>query len=163
MDARWPQVQGRAGPLCHSFAYFLLTVGSCSGHCDLISFYRPLILKKMVVTNPYRLCPQTSTCEEGDTVRWWESWPGTWEGQEGMRYLLNVFVPQALFYGYYSSILHSSLKYSLHTRKLRLRGLKHTQARSVYFQLRVEGESWPSVWQCCYWSQMSGRFQGSHI
>lgn len=62
-----------------------------------------------------------------------------------MRYLLNAFVPQALFqvfYGYYSSILHSSLKYSLHTRKLRLIGLKHTQARSDYFRLRVEGESW---------------------
>lgn len=58
-----------------------------------------------------------------------------------MRYLLNAFVHQTLFYvfyGYYLSILVSSSKYSLHTTALRLRGLKHTQARSVYFRLNID-------------------------
>lgn len=65
-------------------------------------------------------------------------------GKKEMRYLLNAFVHQELFQmfcKYCLIIPNTKSECSLQARKLRLRGLKHLQAKSVCLLFRVESES----------------------
>lgn len=84
---------------------------------------------------------QSNTGERGNTMRWAQWWPGNWERRQGYEIFVGLWALDLfkVFFGYYLINFNQVLDInSLQARKCKLRGLKHTQTKTVYSPLKVE-------------------------